>query len=169
MPSSIREKPTMKKIMISLVLIALCPTLAAATAYEHGHGALQIFDNEGMAATPNWVMTWVYFMGLSFLAGLFFVKNHAIARWVVGSFLLGIVFVMGIVPALGWPVLSGFIALCHLIFWSPALYMLLKQKPFLNSRKPFALWSGLITGVILFSFIFDIRDAFIYLRHLLNA
>ena len=153
----------------TVLTIALFSNFAFAESYEHGHGALQIFDSEGMANAPAWVMTWVYFMGSCFLIGLLFVKNHQIARWVVGGFLLGLIFAMGIAPVLEWPALSGFIALCHVIFWSPALYLLLTRKPFLLERSAYSAWTGVITLVIIFSFLFDIRDAFIYMRHLLGA
>ena len=47
-------------------------------------------------------------------------------------------------------------------------FVLLKRRPFLQGRSPYALWSGAITAVIIFSFIFDIPDAAIYLDHMLG-
>ena len=157
----------------TIICLALLSLLAngnlAAAEYSKGHAALQIFDQEGMAAAPRWVMVWVMFMAASFAAGLFFVLRHVIARWVVGGFVVGFA-VTAIAPLLGVVVLSGFIALVHIICWSPGLYQLLSKRPFLpgnDGYSAFSIWSGLITCVILFSWIFDIRDAVIYLQHII--
>ncbi len=150
-----------------LIIALFFPLLGLAQDYSHGHQALEIFDAQGMANTPTWVQIWVGFMGLCFTAGLLFVRNHVIARWVVGCFVVGAVFMLAVAPLFGIVRLSGFVALCHLIFWSPALYQLLRHRPFQHRRSLFTTWSIVMTGVILFSFIFDIRDAFIYLRHVL--
>ena len=159
-----------KKLAGHLLLtsLLLVPVVSLAEQYEHGHQALQLFDEQGIANSPAWVRNWILFMGLSFIAGVFFIKEHVIARWVLGGFVLGIIFSMGIAPLLGIPPLSGFIALCHIIFWGPALYHLLSQRPFLQEISAFSIWSGVMMAVILFSFIFDIRDAVIYLHHILT-
>ena len=129
-----------------------------------------MFDGAGMAATPLWVQVWIAIMLASFSAGLLFVWKQPIARWAVGGFIAPFVVGGPIYGALGWPFLSGAIALNHLIFWSPALFLLLTRRPFLSTghSTAFRIWSGLITLVIIFSFIFDVRDAVIYLGHVLG-
>ena len=62
--------------------------------------------------------------------------------------------------------LSGLIALLHVVFWSPALYLLLTRRPFMKERSAYAVWSALATLVILFSFVFDVPGAAIYLDHI---
>ena len=164
------------KKLSSIVLgtIALSGAWVAAaqtvTEYESGPGALQVFDNDGMASAPLWVQIWIVIMLASFAAGLLFVWKQPIARWAVGGFIAPFIVAGPIYGALGWPFLSGAIALNHLIFWSPALFLLLTQRPFLNGNKSgaFRIWSAVITFVIIFSFIFDIRDAVIYLGHVLS-
>jgi hypothetical protein len=74
---------------------------------------------------------------------------------------------MTLEKSFGLQPISGYIATIHIIFWSPALYQLLTKRPFFGARSAFSVWSGVITFVILFSFVFDIRDAFIYLTHIL--
>jgi len=69
---------------------------------------------------------------------------------------------------MGLLTLSGLVALTHLIFWSPALFVLLKHRTFLKQRSVYAGWCGLVV-VIIISFVFDVRDAVIYLRHLAAA
>lgn len=136
--------------------------------YESGHTALEIWDAEGQANAPQWVQIWLMIMLASFALGLLFVWKRVEARWVVGGFITAILISRLGIPAIGIVKLSGLVALVHLIFWSPALYLLLKNRPFMSERSLYAVWSGLITAVILFSFIFDIRDAAIYLDHVMG-
>lgn len=159
----------MRTTMFTTLALTLCLTISVASAadYGHGHGALQIFDAKGFEQTPLWVRIWVVFMMLSFVSGLLFVKNHTIARWVVGGMFAGMLVGTLSGSFFGITMLSGYIALIHLVFWSPALYQLLSKRPFLGSRSAFSIWSGVMTAVILFSFVFDIRDAYIYLQHII--
>ena len=146
----------------------LAPAVAGAQAYEAGNGALQLWGPEGIANSPLWVQYWLYVMMATFLIGLifsFFGRLEAIALSLGvlisvfgGEFLAG---------QMGWAYLSGYVALAHLICWSPALYLLLMRRTFLKERSLYAAWTGLATAVVLFSFIFDIRDAAIYLDHVL--
>jgi hypothetical protein len=155
-------------ILLSLVASVFAQAeLPAAQTYELGHGALEIFNGDAMAHTPQWVQIWILFMIASFAVGLFFVGRHPIARWVVGGFLAGMVLSTVLTSGLGLASLSGLIACVHVICWSPALYQLLSKRPFLGERSAFSIWSGVITFVITFSFIFDVRDAAIYLNHML--
>ncbi len=56
------------------ILLAALGVLAAdlvlAQTYEPGHGALQMFNEEGRGVTPAWVRIWVMFMVAVFAAGL---------------------------------------------------------------------------------------------------
>lgn len=113
-------------------------------------------------------MIWIVSATACFAVGLLFVWRHSIARWVVGCYIAG--FVALIISSTFDAVqlkLSGFYALVHIVFWSPALYQLLTKRPFLDKKATaFSVWSGVITAVILFSFIFDIHYAYIYLNHI---
>lgn len=140
--------------------------LPALAAYEHGPGALQIWDAEGQANAAAWVKLWLAFMAAAMLSGVFFVWKHSEARWVVAGVVLGLLITKFVIPALSIINLSGLVGLVHVLCWSPALYLLLKNRPFGKGFSPYAVWTGVVTAVILFSFIFDIRDAAIYLHHL---
>lgn len=157
-------------LIMLLFFVGLTSTASAqaTTGYDSGHTALEIWNAEGQANAPQWVQIWLMVMLASFALGLLFVWKRAEARWVVGGFITSLLVSGLVIPALGLVSLSGLIALMHLIFWSPALYLLLKNRPFLKERSFYAVWSGLITAVILFSFIFDIRDAAIYLDHIMG-
>ncbi len=139
----------------------------APEGYVSGVGPLQYFDHAAIIGSPLWLKIWLGIMVATFAAGLFFVPKHAVARWAVGGFLMPFLVMSSIIDALGWPFLSGSIALAHLLFWTPALVLLLWQRPFsnTNNRMAFRIWSGLMAAVIAFSLFFDVRDAFIYVAH----
>ncbi len=151
------------------VLIATAAALSGAGAEEYGkgNGALEYFDAEGIAASPQWVQIWIFVMLGTFALGLVFVWWRPIARWAVGGILASLF--LGEIPfaALDLPYLSGAIAIAHLVCWSPALYLLLTRRPFLQAGEAvgYRVWTAAMTGVILFSFVFDLRDAAIYIDH----
>lgn len=158
-----------RAVLSTLILIFIIIPDAVAAEYQRGHKALEIWDDTAMANAPQLLNIWLMVMMASFALGLLFVWRHPIARWVVGGVLLSFLAAVFAVPALGLTPLSGLMALIHVIFWSPALYLLLKHRPFLAKFSAFGLWSGLVTAVILISFFFDIRDSAIYLDHMLGA
>ncbi|MEM9726412.1 MAG: hypothetical protein AAF909_13260 [Pseudomonadota bacterium] len=142
---------------------------AGGPVYEPGNGALQSWGAEGLAASPTWVQYWIYFMLAAFAVGLIFaVLGRLEAIVVTLGFVAGVAGGDAIAAALGVPPLSGFVALIHLVFWTPGLILLLARRRFLRERSAYGVWTGVITAVILFSFIFDIRDAAIYLDHVLE-
>ncbi len=142
--------------------------VASAQDYVSGHGALEVWDEAGRAGVPLWVRIWLTILQLTFISGLVFMRRNVEARWAVGGF-FGVFAsavlsqsLTDIVP------LSGFIALLHVLFWSPALYVLLSRRPFLKERSIYTVWSGFMTFVILFSFVFDIPYTLVYFDHLLG-
>lgn len=161
-----------QRLVKSLTLLALLSLSIASSALAqdvvHGNGALEIFDSEGMANSPIWVGVWIGFMMGTFLVGLGMAIKQVQARWVMTFIVAGFVTTGVLTMGLSIPAFSGLIALIHLVFWTPALIVLLKNRTFLKQKGWFARWTGLITFVILFSFIFDIRDAAIYLDHTLS-
>ncbi len=157
-------------LMIAVGLLALAVSgTAGAEDYAKGHGALQVFDEEGIANSPQWVQMWIFYVMLpAFALGLIFVWWRPIARFAVGGFLCSMFLGGPIFQALGLPYLSGAIAIAHIVFWSPALILLLSWRPFFDRAEAigYRLWTALMTVVILFSFVFDIRDAAIYIDHM---
>ena len=161
--------PTQNTILIIGSVVAACILSLGAAGAETcrpGHGALEIWNAEGRANAPEWVQTWLRIMMATFLVGIFFVWHRVEARWVVGGVVLGLLTSRALGTYTDIVMLSGLVALIHLIFWSPGLYLLLTRRPFLGERSAYATWSGAATLVILFSFFFDIRDAAIYLDHI---
>lgn len=154
------------------IFMLLSHSTLAAEGFAKGHGALQHFDAQGMSVTPMWIQIWVAVMVLTFAIGLFvFAWKQPIARWAAGGFILSASSGASIFGALGLPFLSGAIAIMHIICWTPALVLLLTRLPFLDPEQGrwFRVWSAAITFVISFSFVFDIRDAAIYIAHFAGA
>ncbi len=160
--------PGVRAAVLGVALLLLVPSLGAAETsgtYESGHQALEVWDAEGRANAPSAVRIWILVMLASFVPALVFAWRHVEARFVAGGVLGGLVASRLIVGATGIVPLSGFVALIHLIFWSPALFLLLTRQPFRKSLGVYSFWSGWVTLVILISFVFDVRDAAIYLVH----
>jgi|TARA_B110000879_G_scaffold200692_1_gene274939 hypothetical protein len=156
----------------AVICLLISLNAVSAEQYEKGHGALQYFDAQGMSVSPIWVQAWVAFMVLTFAIGLFvFAWRQPIARWAAGGFILSASSGAAIFGALGLPFLSGAIAIMHIICWTPALVLLLTRLPFFDPEhsQAFKIWAGTLTFVISFSFIFDLRDAVIYIAHFAAA
>lgn len=150
------------------LLVFLGLSASGAEVYGKGNGALEVFDGEGLAASPMWVRVWIGFMIATFAVALFvFSWKEPLARWAAGGFLVSATTGEMVFSALGLPFLSGAIAIMHILCWSPALLLLLVQRPFLDAERGrwFRLWSAVMTGVILISFVFDFRDAYTYINH----
>lgn len=153
-------------LLLSVFSLFLSSMVQAET-YTSGHGALQLWDDQAKANLPEWIRYWLLFMLAVFACGLLFVWRHVEARWLVGGVIAGLLFSRFAVPALDLAPLSGLVALVHLVFWSPALFFMLKNRPFVGGLSLYGSWAALATGCILFSFVFDIRDAAIYVWHLM--
>lgn len=149
------------------VLVAVLVPEAGAQEYPSGHRALEVFDDAGRRAMPAWVLVWTVASTLWFAAGLAFVGREPIARWVVGGWAaaLATLVALGALDSVLFR-LAGFNALAHVLFWTPALYQLLATRPFL-ARPPtaFSVWSGGITAIMLFSYVFDIPYSITWIRH----
>ena len=150
-----------------LVIFALLVPEAGAREYPSGHRALEVFDDAGRRAMPTWVLVWTVASTLWFAAGLAFVRREPIARWVVGGWAAALVTLVAF-AAIDSVLfrLAGFNALAHVLFWTPALYQLLAARPFLASPPTaFSVWSGGITAIMLFSYVFDIPYSITWIRH----
>lgn len=159
----------LKQQLISIISLGFLFSLAAqASDYASGHQALEVWDIEAQVNLPRWIQLWLLSLMTIFVSGLLFVAKHVEARWLVGGVVLGFFFSKIGAPMLGWVPLSGLVALIHVVFWSPALFLMLKNRPFMKGLSIYAVWSGLVTACILFSFVFDIRDSISYLAYMLK-
>ena len=141
---------------------------ACAQEYPSGAGALERFDDAARAAIPAPLRIWLMVLLGTFAASIIFVWKKPVARWALVGLLVAMLAGGPVFNALGWPMLGGGIALWHLVCWTPVLIVLLLKRPFLDSTEwlPFRIWSALLLAVIIISFVFDIRDAWIYVNHI---
>lgn len=165
MSNSIICTPVVKKF--TMLASLLLPATLYAADYEAGHQALELWNDEAKANVPEAVKIWLTVMMVTFVSGLIFVWKHVPARWVVGGVLLSVGGGGLIAEALGLVVLSGYVALLHLIFWSPGLFFLIRERAISKGVSLYSVWAAVTTLVIIVSFFFDIRDASIYLKHML--
>lgn len=118
-----------------------------------------MFDDaiKQMGELPRWVQLWMRWLNIVFLLGLFFVANHAEARWSLVAYLVA------------FPV--GFLAfylvrdirmtgLPHILLWAPLLIYLtdaVMSDPAFDMFSPFGLWVSLLAPTILVSVLLDIK------------
>ncbi|MFT5032707.1 MAG: hypothetical protein ACI89D_000937 [Bermanella sp.] len=167
--SFIKSTAAATKGLVTAVAVAFSTAaIAVDSGYAIGHGALEVFNDDAIELAPTWLKIWLALMLGTFAAGLYFSWKHPLARWATGGFLVSITTGGIVFTSLGLPFLSGGISIMHIACWSPALALLLLKRPFLDPSEltSFRIWSGIMTGVIIFSFFFDIRDAAIYLSHI---
>jgi len=143
-------------------------SLTLAAEQEELHRALRLFDEEGRANAREIVKIWLKVMTVVLLSSLFFVVKRVEARWIAGGVVLMLLFSRVVVPALEIPFLEGLASLTHVVLWSPGLYFLLRRRTFLKEFSVYSVWTGLMTLVILISFVFDIPDSIVYLHHILS-
>lgn len=157
-----------KQAQTLFLLLLSFPIIASAADYQAGHQALQLWNADAKANVPPVVGVWLKVMMVTFVSSLLFVWKHNAARVLLAGVAISMSCGPLIAQSLGLVVLSGYVALMHLIFWSPALFFLLKERAFLKKLTPYSVWAGLAASVIMISFVFDVRDAAIYLTHILS-
>ena len=162
-------------IALAVTVLFAAPVAAQEVAKEYpsGAGALEVFDGAARAAVPAPLKIWLMLLLGTFAASVIFVWKKPVARWALVGLVAAMFVGPKIITALGWPMLGGGIALSHIVCWTPVLIVLLLKRPFLdpNEWMPYKIWSALLLVVIVGSFVFDIRDAWIYVNHIssLNA
>jgi len=156
------------QMVLGLALFVSCCSIFAADSDEL-HRALRLFDEEGRANASDAVKLWLQVMTVVLLSSVFFVFHRVEARWILGGVALMLLFSRVIVPALEIPFLEGLASLTHVVLWSPGLYFLLSRRTFLKELSIYSVWTGVMTAVILISFIWDIPDSIVYLHHILTT
>ena len=151
---------TYAALLIALAVLLISPAAHAVTALEEWNAAAR----EALA-TP--VKVWLGLMMLTNIAAIGFLKNHVAARWVFAGFVIshGLVIAMS---AQGMSVLAGQVSLFHIIFWTPGMLILLRYRNEIQYPKAYGMWATLSLIFYFGSMIFDVRDASIYIQHLMG-
>lgn len=162
---------TISRTVLCAFLGVICATAASAqSAYSIGHGPLEVFNMAAFSAMPVIGKLWLLGLVATMLSGVFFVRDHLIARWILGGFLASVFTGHLVFGLLGLPMLTGAIAIWHILCWSPGLFLLLIRRPFLRTYEPmrYRVWTAVVAVVIVVCLLFDIRDAVIYAAHILT-
>lgn len=128
--------------------------------------SLQIWDNAARVAISTPLKLWLAFLGLTFASSLFFVRRHPAARWAAGGFVLSHAVVAVIEFGGMTDVRIGVVSLAHVVCWTPALVMLARELRATSIETRYGLWCRVLLAVIAVAFVFDLRDAgmFLYYR-----
>ena len=76
-------------------------------------------------ALPNWLHLWVMWMVVINLGAIVFTWKKVEARWVVGAFLVNVVFMSFLFDTFGWVRLLG---LSHVVMWTPLLVYIWRRR-----------------------------------------
>jgi len=148
------------------------PYQVVGETFVPGNLPLQLWGGlgggEGFDASPLWVQGFLFFLSVMAYISVIFMPKRLEARWAGGGLLAGVIITFFVVPNLPIVSLGGMYAVLHFILWLPGFYLLLKNRPFMNERNFYGLWCGIVTFIMIFSFIFDVRDIFIYLPYIWN-
>jgi len=123
---------------------------------------------EGLANSPTWVQNFLYFLLAMALVSIVFMPRRLEARWAGGGLLAGVFNTFWVIPYLPIVSLGGMYAVMHFVLWIPGYYLLLRNRPFMKGWSVYGIWCGLVTGIITFSFVFDVRDTSIYVSYVWN-
>ncbi|MBX3496360.1 MAG: hypothetical protein KF769_08975 [Parvibaculum sp.] len=123
--------------------------------------AAQAAQDVYVAALPQWVQLWMYWMlavlGVGSLVFSFFRSE---ARWLLLSFVVTIVATMALGMTVGWNKLWG---VTHLVFWTPVVVYYIKRWPQIEKKSVFGVWFVAALATMIVSLVFDAKDLVEYL------
>lgn len=130
--------------------------------------ALEPWDAAARDALATPVKVWLGLMMLTNLSTIAFLKNHIAARFVFAGFLVS----HGIVMVLwnqGAEVLAGQVSLFHVICWTPGAIALLLRRREIRYPSAYGIWATLSLIFFFGSMLIDVRDATIFLGHVMGT
>ncbi|HWP67003.1 MAG TPA: hypothetical protein VNO26_13975 [Candidatus Limnocylindria bacterium] len=107
---------------------------------------------------PAWLQLWIAWMGLVNLASVGFLR-HVQARWVLGAFLAAGALMNLLYATNGFNRLLG---LGHVVFWTPLVVYLWRQRPELQPG-PLRAWLSAVLATNTTSLLVDYADVARYL------
>ena len=153
-PGGIRLGPTQSVSYVAAALILL------------GAGGLAMIANgvffgpSGWSPALTWWIRWMIAIGLS---SAIFAFTHTGARWVLAAFVFNHAVAIGTSMSGLVPMSDGLINVTHVVFWTPAVVVLVRGLGTLNRRSVYGVWHVLALATMAISLVFDYRDAFRYL------
>jgi hypothetical protein len=114
---------------------------------------------EHILQQPLWVQLWVGWMVVVNTACLAFLR-HTAARWVLAAWIGNMITMQALFTLNGFNRLLG---LPHVLWWTPLLVYLVRQRPRLAPHTAFSRWVGLLLVTIALSLVIDYIDVARYL------
>jgi hypothetical protein len=111
--------------------------------------------NEHMMASPTWLLIWLGIMGLTVLLAIPFAIKDWRARWAIIAMIGNVIVMSALFEKFGFTRILG---LAHIIFWTPLLAYLWKNRKTYPERIWTNRWVRLAMIVILTSLLFDYTD-----------
>ena len=122
--------------------------------------AAQASQDAYVAALPQWVQLWMYWMLAVLFLGSFIASFFRVeARWLFLSFVLTIIATMALGMSMGWNKLWG---ATHLVLWTPVVIYFLKRWPRIEKRSVYGIWFTLALATMCVSLVFDAKDVIEY-------
>jgi hypothetical protein len=143
-------------------LVAITGIFLAVTGIG-GSPALGLWNNETRTNLPIWMMVWLSFLALTFLASVIFAWRHTAARWVLASFIGSHVATIAIESTEGMVLRAGLVSLLHVVFWTPGLIALLTDQAQIKLSSAYGVWASVLLFVYAVAFTFDVRDGVVWL------
>jgi hypothetical protein len=155
-------KPILARIsLLHLVVLAATAILVSEAAAFY---ALEAWNMDTRRSLPIGLQIWLLGVLLpTFLASVFFVKEHMAARWVLAGFVCSHLWLTVVEVTDAFPVQGGLVSLGHIVFWSPAIYALYRYRSEIKLPSAYGIWACMMSFVFAVSMIFDIRDAAIWI------
>lgn len=138
------------------------------TVPAHASLALDPWNMDARMALPLHIKVWLGGLMIVHLSTVFFLKHHVAARWVFGAFITSHAIIFA-AERMGVVVLGGQVSFGHVVFWVPALIVLIRRRAEMNSSIPYRVWASAILFFYSVSLIFDVRDSFIWLSSTLRT
>ncbi|MEP1144213.1 MAG: hypothetical protein ABJH52_10885 [Henriciella sp.] len=124
--------------------------------------ALEEWNMDTRNSLPAHMKIWLLCMLIANIASIAFVKNHIAARWVLGAFIVGHLWI-GVFEATGiYAVQGGLVSLGHIVVWAPAIYALIKHRSEIVLPSAYGIWACIMFFFYGVSLVFDVRDAAIW-------
>ncbi len=120
--------------------------------------------SEMMEAMPAYVGQWMIWLMVIGISALILSFKKIEARYIAGAYICSILagFIVGrIVGAENYH--YGSISLLHVIFWTPAVVAILRRLKSINFKSFYGVWLILALATMIFSLVYDWRDAITYL------
>ena len=127
--------------------------------------ALLPWNNEARTSLSPRLYVWLALLVSTNFASVAFVSAHYPPRCVIGGFIVSHVLVVALAYVNRFTMLRGTVSLLHVVCWSPGwIYTVLELCS--GPSGSYLVWCIALVATVGISFIFDTRDAFVYLQSL---